>query len=108
MIKSVLSAALLIAAVSISPAQAEVDDGLVRVVPTSDLNLQAANGIVQLDRRIEAAVVGVCGTVEDIRDLTMVERVHACRAAARLSAAKQRTAVLAAAKGNGQAVLAVR
>jgi UrcA family protein len=46
-----------------------------------DLDLTKESGVAALNRRIAHAADAVCGPVE-VRDLTALDRFHACRAAA--------------------------
>jgi UrcA family protein len=68
-------------------------------VSYGDLNLNSAQGIAALDRRIDAAVGRFCGAPMNLSEYSHVRK---CRAAAFASARSQRTVVLAQAQsGSG-------
>ena len=106
MLKSVLCAALLIAGTASAAAAADTDLAI-RYVQTADLNLASARGIATLDHRIAAAIADICESDEG-EDLAVLHDQRECRAHARASVVDQKSALLAAARGDRTTRVAVR
>jgi UrcA family protein len=98
------SLVLLALAFASAPALAQPPAGTVRV---SDLDLATPAGIAKLDRRIDRAVVQLCGTAFPA-DLNGQAQVDSCRAATMKSVSDQRAMLLARRGGAGAIALKER
>ena len=106
MLKSVLCAALLIAGTA--TAAAAEDAGLpIRHVQTADLDLASARGRATLNHRIAAAIGDMCESGER-ESLDVLYDQRECRAHARASVVDQKSALLAAARGDRATRVAAR
>lgn len=77
------------------------------IVQTADLDLNSADGLRQLDRRIVRAARDVCGTVSDA-DLAGKNDVRQCRAETIAAAELQRARLVAARSGSPMLVASAR
>jgi UrcA family protein len=109
MIKTLVSVAIAAAAISATPAGAQMkptDEVRKQIVSYADLNLGSAAGRSTLDRRIRTAARGVCG--HPLAGMPDLREIRACRAAAMESASAQVGQVLAGLGSTGPVVVARR
>ncbi len=105
--KTLFSCAALLAAALTTPAVAQNLASPPRALSVSyaDLDLRSEAGLRILDQRIRNAVSTACGTASPA-DPYGKKKVETCRAEARERARAQRSILVAAARGPGQAILA--
>jgi len=107
---SLIAAAAFCAAAAPALAQDAVADVDQRTVSYADLDLSSTAGIAQLDRRIEKAVIQVCGHA-DLHDMDAWKAMDHCRDDARSKIEPMRNALLASAqaqKANQSVALAAK
>lgn len=93
-----LAAALAVAVLTASPAYANNHEVQTNIVHYDDLNLATAEGLNELDRRLDGAVAYVCSKSDTngYSELDHYKAWHHCLRGARASARQERTTVLAA------------
>lgn len=94
---SLFLAAVLMSAVTLSPAMAAEPTSAIAVVRTADLDLGNARDVRTLDRRLSIAIVEACGEASNV-DLAGRNAVRSCRvdARAKVDAERDRLVQLAA------------
>ena len=106
MLKKILQAAALAAAVLASvPGMAAETAPQVRVY-YGDLDLTGQAGIQKLDRRLASAIRDVCPSDNGVREMSRLRTIALCRAAKQAEIAPVRQSVLAAAARNAAATFA--
>jgi UrcA family protein len=83
------AAAVILTAAAQAETPINIDEPRSAVVQLGDLNLASPQGRSALNHRVASAIEEVCGSYSNVTEPSEIDRIDACRMAARQSADRQ-------------------